>query len=218
MKLQLHYRPFEDTRWELFGHSDIELHTLAVLSYINFCTDTVAVKKNIKMCPNQKSWFNNHRNMWQGIRITTVLCPPLIPPSQTNLTHSLRSPLWGQLKGPPCTPTLQRNGHSPFISIRSSTFCRTTSGRQLDLMVFEARYRKHVPTSFLQSSQTSSITHYSRPQFLLAWKLQPSSVCKISAVTTLNDYRPIALTAVIVKCFERLVLTNIKTCISPRLD
>lgn len=142
MKLQLHYRPFEDTRWELFGRSDIEHHALAVLSYINFCTDTDTVKKNIKMCPNQKSWFNNsvrkllkaraaalesgdsrapikgrpketyqrcctcttqmpykryeddfrdnnHCNMWRGIRITTVPRPPLIPPCQANLTHSL---------------------------------------------------------------------------------------------------------------------------------
>ena len=32
-------------------------------------------------------------------------------------------------------------------------------------------------------------------------------------VTCLNDYRPVALTSVIMKCFERLVMTHINTTI-----
>lgn len=229
----------------------------AVMYYSNFSTDTVTVKNNIKMCPNQKPSFNNsvrkllkvraaaiesgdseahgksradlkrlikdaalvlcrrHTNAMgmisgttttllcgKGIRITTVLRPPLIPPSWTNWTHSLPTSRTTQRTTMHSTP--QRNSHPPFISIRSGRFCRTTLGRQLDLMVFQARYWKHVPTS--------------KPQFLPAWKLQPSSVPKISAVTSLNDYWPIALIAVVMKCFESLVLTNIKTCISRSLD
>ena len=34
----------------------------------------------------------------------------------------------------------------------------------------------------------------------------------------MNDYRPVALTPVIMKCFERLVLANIKACIPPTHD
>ena len=41
---------------------------------------------------------------------------------------------------------------------------------------------------------------------------------KSSAVQGPNDVRPIALTPVAMKCFERLVLDNIKTCIPPDLD
>ncbi len=41
---------------------------------------------------------------------------------------------------------------------------------------------------------------------------------KKSPVSCLNDYRPIALTPIIMKCFERLVMHNIKTSIPNTLD
>ncbi|KAI4892920.1 hypothetical protein NFI96_001301 [Prochilodus magdalenae] len=41
---------------------------------------------------------------------------------------------------------------------------------------------------------------------------------KKSSVSCLNDYRPIALTPIIMKCFERLVLRHIKTLLPPSLD
>jgi len=37
-------------------------------------------------------------------------------------------------------------------------------------------------------------------------------------ITSLNDYRPVALTPVIVKCLERLALQHIKTALPPTLD
>ncbi len=39
-----------------------------------------------------------------------------------------------------------------------------------------------------------------------------------SPVSCLNDYRPIALTPIIMKCFERLVMHNIKTSLANTLD
>ncbi|XP_072771248.1 uncharacterized protein [Nerophis lumbriciformis] len=43
-------------------------------------------------------------------------------------------------------------------------------------------------------------------------------VPKKSPITSLNDYRPVALTPVIMKCFERLVLQHIKDHIPPDFD
>ena len=43
-------------------------------------------------------------------------------------------------------------------------------------------------------------------------------VPKTSAIPSLNDYRPVALTPVIMKCFEKLVLQHIKDCLPPHLD
>uniref|UniRef100_A0A1A8ATP4 Reverse transcriptase domain-containing protein n=1 Tax=Nothobranchius furzeri TaxID=105023 RepID=A0A1A8ATP4_NOTFU len=43
-------------------------------------------------------------------------------------------------------------------------------------------------------------------------------VPKKSSVSCLNDYRPVALTPTIMKCFERLVMTHIKTLLPPSLD
>ncbi len=44
------------------------------------------------------------------------------------------------------------------------------------------------------------------------------TVPKKSPVSCLNDYRPIALTSIIMKCFERLVMHNIKTSLPNTLN
>ncbi|KAI3351371.1 hypothetical protein L3Q82_005914 [Scortum barcoo] len=41
---------------------------------------------------------------------------------------------------------------------------------------------------------------------------------KTSTVTGLNDYRPVALTPIVMKCFERLVMAHIKDCIDVTVD
>ena len=41
---------------------------------------------------------------------------------------------------------------------------------------------------------------------------------KEAKVTYLNDYRPVALTSVTIKCFERLVMAHINTIIPETLD
>ena len=41
---------------------------------------------------------------------------------------------------------------------------------------------------------------------------------KKSPTTSLNDFRPVALTPVTTKCFEKLVLRHIKACLPPTLD
>lgn len=43
-------------------------------------------------------------------------------------------------------------------------------------------------------------------------------VPKKSPISSLNDYRPVALTPVIMKCFERLVLHHIKDYLPPEFD
>ncbi|KAK3530342.1 hypothetical protein QTP86_023960 [Hemibagrus guttatus] len=37
-------------------------------------------------------------------------------------------------------------------------------------------------------------------------------------IDNLNDYRPIALTSIIMKCFERLVSQHIRDCLPPSFD
>ncbi|KAL3058249.1 hypothetical protein OYC64_010426 [Pagothenia borchgrevinki] len=43
-------------------------------------------------------------------------------------------------------------------------------------------------------------------------------VPKHSAAAGLNDFRPVALTPILMKCFEKLVLAQLKSCLSPTLD
>ena len=43
-------------------------------------------------------------------------------------------------------------------------------------------------------------------------------VAKKSAVSCLNDYRPVALTPIVMKCFERLIKPHIKSSLPASLD
>ncbi|KAK3537588.1 hypothetical protein QTP70_016402 [Hemibagrus guttatus] len=43
-------------------------------------------------------------------------------------------------------------------------------------------------------------------------------VLEKSTVSCLNDYHPVALTPIVMKCFERLVMRHIKTQLPPSLD
>lgn len=54
------------------------------------------------------------------------------------------------------------------------------------------------------------------PTCLKATSIVP--VPKHSTAASLNDFRPVALTPIITKCFERLVLAHLKSCLSPTLD
>ena len=50
----------EDTDWDVFADgTDLEGHTSAVLSYINFCAEGVSETKTVKVLPNQRLWFSS---------------------------------------------------------------------------------------------------------------------------------------------------------------
>ncbi|KAI3367358.1 hypothetical protein L3Q82_026167 [Scortum barcoo] len=68
--------------------------------------------------------------------------------------------------------------------------------------------------SWQMSSPPSLACHSCRPQSGPAFIPVP----KRSPVTTLNDYRPVALTPIIVKCFERVVLAHIQNTTPATLD
>ncbi|KAM7003411.1 uncharacterized protein LKV04_004454 [Tautogolabrus adspersus] len=61
-----------------------------------------------------------------------------------------------------------------------------------------------------------SLAQAAVPACLKATSIVP--VPKHSNPTGLNDYRPVALTPIIMKCFERLVLASLKDCLPPTLD
>ncbi|KAI4891767.1 hypothetical protein NFI96_002517 [Prochilodus magdalenae] len=61
-----------------------------------------------------------------------------------------------------------------------------------------------------------SLSSATVPMCLKATTIMP--VPKKSSVSCLNDYRPVALTPIIMKCFERLVMRHIKTLLPPSLD
>ncbi len=71
-------------------------------------------------------------------------------------------------------------------------------------------------TDFLTDIFNTSLSQAVIPTCLKSTTIIP--VPKKSPVSCLNDYRPIALTPIIMKCFERLVMHNIKTSLPNTLD
>ncbi|XP_062848890.1 signal peptide peptidase-like 2 [Trichomycterus rosablanca] len=61
-----------------------------------------------------------------------------------------------------------------------------------------------------------SLTQATVPTCFKSTSIVP--VPKHSSPTCLNDYRPVALTPIVMKCFERLVLAHLKNCLPPTLD
>ncbi|KAI4887070.1 hypothetical protein NFI96_002264, partial [Prochilodus magdalenae] len=105
--------------------------------------------------------------------------------------------------------------------------------RSGDRTVFkEAKYRleKGIRAAKSKYSEQLNRQHCSRPIFSLE---RPSAshwsqacfktstiipVPKKSTITGLNDYRPVALTSVVMKVFERLILAHLKSITDPLLD
>lgn len=61
-----------------------------------------------------------------------------------------------------------------------------------------------------------SLAHAVVPTCFKSTSIVP--VPKHSTPTCLNDYRPVALTPIITKCLEQLVLAHLKSCLPPTLD
>lgn len=60
---------FDNKDWGIFAEgADLEGHTSAVLSYINFCTEWVTTTKTIRVFPNQNPWLNSEVRVWLKAR------------------------------------------------------------------------------------------------------------------------------------------------------
>ncbi len=91
-----------------------------------------------------------------------------------------------------------------------------THGKLLVLTASQGRCSRDVRTSSRESSQTSSTSPWHKPQFHPAWNLPQLSPYQrnqpqIASMT-------IALMPIIMKCFERLVLHHLKTCLPSTFD
>ena len=78
--------------------------------------------------------------------------------------------------------------------------------------VYSMHVLSSVYTDIFNFSQTESVVPTCFKQTIMV------PVPKKAKVTSLNDYRPIALKSVAMKCFERLVMTHINTIIPETIN
>ncbi len=96
---------------------------------------------------------------------------------------------------------------------------RTREGRHQAQTVWHQHVWKPALTSWPPFSHRSSTYHWSCAKSPHASNAPPSSPSqRIPKITGLNDYRPVALTSVAMKSFQRLALAFLKDTTGPLLD
>lgn len=165
------------------------------------------------------------RSLWQGIQVITDYRPaPQSCESNPSLLNSLNSffarfdeqnntrpqktppPLHDQ---PLCLSTASVKRTLATINSRKATGPDNIPGRVLKDCAEEL---KEVFTDVFNTSLKQATV----PSCFKAATIIP--VPKKPVPSCFNDYRPVALTPIITKCFERLVMSHIKSILPPTLD
>ncbi len=161
--------------------------------------------KNVKQTYARK--INNHfrdtRSLWQAIQTITVV---MTHPSQMHTTtfiHGLKCRMTHLHKNCSHHPMTRRClSPADVRKTLSRINPRKAAGRALKDCAEQL-------TDVLKDIFNTSLSQAVIPTCLKSTTIMP--VPNKSPMSCLNDYRPIALTPIIIKCFERLVIQNIKT-------
>ena len=166
---------------------------------------------------------NNPRQMWRGIQALTNYKgqPPPTPSSssssslaeelnsffacfETTTTHLQSLPPPGS-----STPPLSLQEHEVRKNLRAVNPRKTAGPGDIPGAVIKACADQLA--EILTRLFNLSLTHATVPTCLKASTIVP--IPKKPAIDSLNDYRPIALTYVIMKCLERSVSQHIRDCL-----
>ncbi len=168
--------------------------------------------KNAKRSYAQK--INNHftdsrdtRSLWQAIQTITDYKPPA-PIHSTTFIHGVWNAEWHtctkKLPTPPNDQALsvcsRRKEDLSRINPRKAAGPDNIPGRVLKDC---APQLTDVLTDIFNTSLSQAVAHMSQSKQSYRYQKSP--------VSCLNDYRPIALTPIMMKYFERLVMQKIKT-------
>ncbi|KAK3537580.1 hypothetical protein QTP70_015115, partial [Hemibagrus guttatus] len=221
---------FECTDWDMFREAatngettDLEEYTSSVTSYIGKCIDDVTVSVYITTRPNQKPWMTakSSGDMWQGIQsITNCRTVSTACDSDASLRHALnsfdtrfeaRNDVTARKTIPPPEDQVLCLTTANVRKTLHRVNPRKTAGPGLVLREC-AEQLADVFTDIFSISLSSAVI----PTCLKTTTIIP--VPKNSPVSCLNDCRPVALTPIIMKYFERLIMMHIKNLLPPSLD
>ncbi|KAI3376533.1 hypothetical protein L3Q82_016993 [Scortum barcoo] len=168
---------------------------------------------------------NDPRSMWRGIKCITdyntrdAQCPrdPSLPDALNNFYARFDDP-----NTSPSTRFTPPPGEEPLrvtaaevrrtlqrINPRKAAGPDNISGRVLKGCAYQL-------TEVLTDIFNTSLQQAAVPTCLKTATIIP--IPKTPTVTGLNDYRPVALTPIVMKCFERLVMAHIKDCVDVTVD
>ncbi|KAI4877181.1 hypothetical protein NFI96_007309, partial [Prochilodus magdalenae] len=213
------------------SHINIDIYTNSVLEHINNCVDRVTSHKTIINFPNQKPWMNREvrlllkardaafrsgdreayssarANLRKGISMAKHCYKQRI---EEHFSSSDPRRMWQGIQ------TL--TDYKP----RSTVLANNSASLPDELNHFYARFDRG---NMVVSSKTDPPLH-DHPLTLSTLNVRRTlsrtativPVPKHPTASALNDFRPVALTPIISKCFERLVLSHLKSCLPATLD
>ncbi|KAI4887040.1 hypothetical protein NFI96_023441 [Prochilodus magdalenae] len=227
--------------------TDLEEYTSSVTSYISKCIDDVTVSKTITTRPNQKPWMTAEVRALLKARDSAFKAgdKAALRKARAKLSRGIREAkrAHGQSIHSHFRDSDALNHFYTRFETQNGVAARKTTPPPDDqvLCLTAADVRKtlrrvnprkaagpdNIPARVLKECADQltdvftdifniSLSSATVPTCLKATAIIP--VQKKSSVSCLNDYRPIALTRIIMKCFERLVLRHIKTLLPPSLD
>ncbi|KAK3542272.1 hypothetical protein QTP86_021989 [Hemibagrus guttatus] len=197
---------FDCTDWDMFRKAatkgdttDLQEYTSSVTSYISKCIDDVTISKSITTRSNQKPWLTAKVCVLLKSRDSAFRAgdKDALRTARAKLSRAIRE----------ANRTHSQGIHGHFQS--SGDTRRMCQGIQSI-----TNYRPAPP---------ACDSNASLPDALLCSRRCPNVpkdhhhhlVPKKSPVSCLNDYCPLALTPIIMKCFERLVMRQIKDLLPP---
>lgn len=163
--------------------------TDTVTSYLNFCVEMCIPTKTVTIHSNNKTWFS--KDVKNNPSLSTYL-PPSPPPTPSFYIQEEqeRTCFLKSNKGKAAAP----DGVSPAVLKHCAYQLAPTYTNIFNSFLSQCM----VPKSFKDSVITP--------------------VPKNNKISCLNDYRPIALTSVIMKSFERIKLSHLKQLTTPHMD
>ncbi|KAK0151122.1 hypothetical protein N1851_007759 [Merluccius polli] len=199
-----------------------------VTRYISTCVHNIVPTIQVRKFPNQKPWINSQREY------KAVKCG--LKKAITAAKRQYREKLDGFYSTADSGRMWQGLQHITDYRTTTNTISSTDSLPD-DLNIFYTRFETsshsteeaHTPgppnqaracanelADVLTSIFKLSLSHSTVPSCFKTTTIVP--LPKKSHPACLNDYRPVALTPIIMKCFERVVLAHIKSRILDTLD
>ncbi|KAI5607308.1 hypothetical protein C0J50_7060 [Silurus asotus] len=193
----------DDADWDMFRRSsdDVNMFTEAVVGFIGKLTDDTLQKNTIRTFPNQKPWVD--KTIRDALRSRSAAYNTGLATGDMDeykaASYSVRRAVKDAKHryGSKLESQFQQGGsRSLWQGLRTITDYKTPSSRMVNADQMESQ--AVVPSCFKQST-------------IVPVPKKPQPAC-------LNDYRPVALTSVVIKCFERLVRDFITASIPDTLD
>ncbi|KAI3360890.1 hypothetical protein L3Q82_012903, partial [Scortum barcoo] len=229
----------ENTDWSQFAsqatrgsHTNIESYSHSVLEYITTTIDSVTTERQITTYPNQKPWMNKEVRLLLKARNSAFRSgdAQAYCTSRADLKRGIKKAKQAyKLKVEEyfvySDPRRMWQGIQAITDYKPSNSTPTVMNVSFlnELNDFYACFDKDNKDMIIKpkpsddhQTLTLSPTDTAVPACFKTTSIVP--VPKHSSPTCLNDYRPVALTPIVMKCFEWLVLAHLKTCLPPTLD